>query len=154
MRNNFLFRLVAGFVKKNPIVFLSIPFLIALWFFTDSYIADGKDGGEGINNLSSYNFEQIVSGSDKPVLVDFGAKWCGPCRKQMAVLGAFVKKYNNVAIYKVDVTEEKQLASKYHINNIPTLILFSGGKEVIRKVGLQTESSLLKMIERSAESVR
>ncbi len=144
-----MFKLMVALVKKNPIIFISIPFFIVLWFLSDSFVVNSKDGVAGINNLSMYNFEQNMAVSKKPVLVDFGASWCGPCKKQMGVLKKFVKKYgDDVVVYKVDVSKEKQLAGKYKVNSIPTLVLFLDGEEVDRAIGFQSEARLAKMIKK------
>lgn len=144
-----MFKLMAALVKKNPIVFMAIPFFIVIWFLSDGFIVNDKNGVGGIDNLSMYNFDQNVAVSEKPVLVDFGASWCGPCKKQMGVLKKFVKKYHDVVVvYKVDVSKEKQLAGKYKVNSIPTLVLFLHGEEVDRAIGFQNEVRLAKMIKK------
>lgn len=90
--------------------------------------------------LNSDNFEQEVLNSDKPILVDFWATWCGPCKRQAPVLEALAEEGYNVG--KVDVDENPDLASSYGVMSIPTMVFFKEGKEQKRLIGLQTKDTL------------
>ena len=98
-------------------------------------------------NLTNQNFEEEVLKSELPVLVDFFATWCGPCKMLAPVIEEFAEKYEGkVKIRKVNVDEENELAMKYQILSIPTLVLFKEGKVVNTKIGLCSKSEIENMI--------
>lgn len=93
--------------------------------------------------LNERNFDEIVIKSDKPVLVDFWAEWCGPCRIIGPTVEELAKEYEGKAIVgKVNVDENISVASKYGIRNIPTLLIFKGGQVVDKHVGVASKSVL------------
>ena len=97
--------------------------------------------------ITSDNFEREVLKSDKKVLVDFWASWCGPCRMLSPIIDEVAKSTDKVKIGKVNVDEESDLATKFAVMSIPTLILFENGKPVKQIVGVQSKEAILKMIE-------
>ena len=98
-------------------------------------------------NLTKQNFEEEVLKSEKLVLVDFFATWCGPCKMIAPVLSEIAKEYEGkVKVGKVNVDEQKDLAVQYKISNIPTLLLFKGGSVKNVLVGFHSKSELEKMI--------
>ena len=93
--------------------------------------------------LTVSNFEQEVLESDKPVLVDFWATWCGPCRMLAPTVSAIAEeKADSLKVGKVDVDEEPELARRFGIMSIPTLILFKEGKPVKQTMGFQPKEAL------------
>lgn len=89
-----------------------------------------------IQFLTVDDFDDIVSGSDKPVLVDFYAEWCGPCKAAAPILDDLSDDYaDDLAIAKVDVDAQPELAKRFDVLSIPTVILFNEGEEVDRKIG-------------------
>jgi len=95
-----------------------------------------------IKHLSQAEFEQEVLKTDQPVLVDFSATWCGPCRMLEPVLEELAEVYKDkLKIVKVDVGEEQELGVKYNIMSIPAAILFKQGKEVDRIIGFAGKDS-------------
>ena len=101
-----------------------------------------------LQQVNSANFEQTVLNSDKPVLVDFWAEWCGPCRVLGPVLEELSGEVGGKAnIVKLNVDESRDLAMKYGIRGIPTMILFKNGQVVNTLVGNQPKDVILKSIE-------
>lgn len=93
------------------------------------------------------SFKEIIN-SDKPVLVDFWATWCGPCIMMAPVLKEVAEKVGDKArVIKIDVDKNPQISSQYSIQSIPTLILFKNGKALWRVSGMQSVNDLMKVIE-------
>lgn len=104
---------------------------------------------EFVTEVSDNSFEQDVLKSDKPVLVDFWAAWCAPCRMLAPTVDAIAEKYNGSArVVKVNVDENPSVSQRFGIKGIPTLILFKGGKEEERVVGATSQESISRMIDK------
>lgn len=95
--------------------------------------------------ITSQNFEEEVLKSEKPILLDFWATWCGPCMRQGPIVEALAEEGYNVG--KIDVDQEMGLAQQFKVMGIPTLLIFKGGQEVHRLVGLTSKEDLKKLLD-------
>ena len=97
--------------------------------------------------LTNDNFEAEVIQSELPGLVDFWATWCGPCRMVGPVVAEIAEEYEGkVKVGKVNVDEEDELAEKFGVQSIPTIILFKNGEEAARQVGFAPKAKLVQML--------
>jgi len=93
------------------------------------------------------NFNQLIN-SDKPLLIDFHAVWCGPCKSQDMVIKDLAKSLSGkVRIVKIDVDKNKAIAQRYNINGVPNLAIFNKGKLVWQEAGLKTKAQLSAIIQ-------
>lgn len=96
--------------------------------------------------IKKEDFQKEVLESDVPVLVDFYATWCGPCKMLSPVIDQISKENTDIKIFKVDVDEERELASEYGVMSIPTLIVFKNGEETKRATGVRPKHEILSML--------
>lgn len=96
--------------------------------------------------ITKETFEEEVLQSDKPVLVDFWAAWCGPCQMLMPVIEELAGEVTNAKICKINVDEQPELAAKYNVMSIPTLVVVKDGKVVSSSVGSKSKDAILSML--------
>ncbi len=98
--------------------------------------------------ITDENFEELVLKSDKPVLVDFWAAWCGPCRMVGPVIEEISDEYSDKAVVgKVDIDSNQEYAAKYGVRNIPTVLVFNKGEIVTRQVGVAPKNTYTEAID-------
>ena len=101
-----------------------------------------------ILNVKDKDFKEKVLEADKPVLCDFWAEWCGPCKQISPILSELAEEYKEkILIAKINIDENPEVPSNYGIMSIPTLILFKNGKSVSSQIGLVEKGSLAKWID-------
>ena len=98
-------------------------------------------------NITKNNIEQEVLHSDKPVLIDFWAPWCGPCRMLSPVISEIAEEYGDkVKVCKVNVDDEGELAASFNVMSIPTLVVVKDGKVTNSAVGVRPKAQIVEMI--------
>ena len=97
-------------------------------------------------NINKDNFRNEVLNSEKPVLLDFWAPWCGPCRMVSPIVDEIAAERGDIKVGKVNVDEQPELAAQFGVMSIPTLVVMKGGKVVNQMVGARPKSQILAML--------
>lgn len=101
-----------------------------------------------ILELTKQNFNEYVSNSNKPVMIDFWASWCGPCRMLAPIFEEIAKEVKDeVMVAKLNVDENAEIASQYHVVAIPTILVFKQGKITARRTGMMSKEEILQLLE-------
>lgn len=96
--------------------------------------------------ITSENYENEVLNSDKPVLLDFWAAWCGPCKMVSPLVDEIALENADIKVGKINVDEQPDLAAKFGVMSIPTLVVMENGKEVNRSIGAMPKANILKLV--------
>jgi thioredoxin 1 len=102
-----------------------------------------------VSNITDENFQEVIKGTDKLVLVDFWAEWCGPCKSLAPALeDASNDLGEKIAVYKINIDDNPVTPAKYGVRGVPTIVFFRNGEEVDRQVGILPKSKLYEKIEK------
>lgn len=99
-----------------------------------------------VRNITSENFEAEVLNADKVVLLDFFATWCGPCRMVSPIIDEIAEENEDIIVGKVDVDKESELANRFQVYSIPTLVVMKDGKVLSQETGAKSKDQILKML--------
>ncbi len=99
-----------------------------------------------VMNITKQNFQEEVLKSEKPVLLDFWASWCGPCRMVSPIIDEIAEERSDIKVGKINVDEESELASQFQVMSIPTLVVVKDGRIVNQAVGVRPKAQILSML--------
>ena len=141
-------------MKNKILIIITIVFFIVGMIILSIYlnnrdkieISNEEENGMEVMNVTSTNFQDEVLNSDKTVLIDFYADWCGPCKMFSPVVEAVAKENEDIKVVKINVDKAQDLAIQYQVMSIPTVVIIKDGKEINRNVGMVSKSQLLEMV--------
>ena len=109
-------------------------------------ISNEEENRMEILSVTSANFEKEVINSDKTVLIDFYADWCGPCKAYSPIVESVASENEDIKVVKINVDNAQDIAIKYQVMSIPTTVVIKNGQEINRAVGMMSKSDLLEMV--------
>jgi len=141
-------------MKNKILTIICIAFFIVGMIILSIYlkyrnkveISNEEESGMEIIKVTGANFEEEVLNSEKTVLIDFYADWCGPCKMFSPVVEAVATENEDIKVVKVNVDDAQDLAIQYQVMSIPTTVVIKNGQEVNRVVGMVSKSDLLEMV--------
>ncbi len=137
------------------IVFIGILILISIFLKNEdnkkiaNELSSGEKKGENkveVIKVTSKNFEEEVLKSEKPVLIDFYADWCGPCKMLSPIVDKVAEENENIKVVKINIDEVQDIAVEYQVMSIPTLVVIKNGEETNRSVGVIDKSEILELL--------
>ena len=141
-------------MKSKILIVITIVFFVVGMIILSIYlnsrdkveISNEEESGMEITKVTSTNFQEEVLNSDKTVLIDFYADWCGPCKMFSPIVEAVAADNEDIKVVKVNVDDAQDLAIQYQVMSIPTTVVIKEGQEVNRAVGMVSKSDLLEMV--------
>ena len=140
---------------KNKIFILIITIFFIISMIILSRVLNNRNKVEISNeeekrmeilSVTSANFEKEVINSDKTVLIDFYADWCGPCKAYSPIVESVASENEDIKVVKINVDNAQDIAIKYQVMSIPTTVVIKNGQEINRAVGMMSKSDLLEMV--------
>ena len=139
--------------KKILILVVTVIFIVGMILLSKFLnnrnkveISNEEESTMEVMKVTSSNFEEEVLNSDKTVLIDFYADWCGPCKMFSPIVESVAEENEDIKVVKIDVDNAQDLAIKYKVMSIPTLVVIKNGQEVNRNVGVVSKSQILEMV--------
>lgn len=105
-----------------------------------------ESGANAVIDVNESNFESEVLNSNKKVLIDFYADWCGPCNKLSPIVDKVAEENEDIKVVRIDVDQNEELMNKFNVRSIPALIVIEDGKEITRSIGLVSEDRILSLL--------
>ena len=99
-----------------------------------------------VKQLNSENFKEIINNAGKPIIVDFYADWCGPCKMVMPLIEEIATENNDIEVYKVNIDESPEIAKEFSVMSIPTIVSFKDGQINKKVIGAQPKDSILDLV--------
>ena len=129
------------------VLFVVGMIILSIYFNVNKVeISNEEESGMEIMKVTSANFEEEVLNSDKTVLIDFYADWCGPCKAYSPIVEAVANENQDIKVVKINVDNAQEIAYKYQVMSIPTTVIIKNGQEVNRAVGMMSKSDLIEMV--------
>ena len=141
-------------MKNKIVIIVATLFFVISMIILSIYLSNQnkvkinneEESGMGIMKVTSTNFNEEVLNSDKTVLIDFYADWCGPCKMYSPIIESVAEENEDLKVVKVNVDDAQDIAIKYQVMSIPTTVVIKNGEEVNRVVGMVSKSDLLEMV--------
>ena len=112
----------------------------------ESDISENNENAKSdVLDIELSNFETEVIKSEKKVLIDFYADWCGPCQKLSPIVDKFAEEHSEIKVVRIDIDAQEDLADRYNIRSIPTLVVIENGEEINRVIGLVSEEKIIEL---------
>ena len=112
----------------------------------ESDISENNENAKSdVLDIELSNFETEVIKSEKKVLIDFYADWCGPCQKLSPIVDKFAEEHSEIKVVRIDIDAQENLADRYNIRSIPTLVVIENGEEINRVIGLVSEEKIIEL---------
>ena len=128
------------------IFFILVMILLNIYLNSKNKIENEEESTMEVLKVTSENFEEEVLKSDKTVLIDFYADWCGPCKMLSPIIEAVANENEDIKVVKINVDNAQDLAIEYQVMSIPTIVVIKDGQEVNRTVGVVSKSQIEEMV--------